>query len=156
MKNLLLKLQKDYPELSFKSGEVFCWSPKTREVLYKEHSVDDDKPLWALMHEVAHALLRHENYTNDFELVQLESEAWQKARILGRHYKIPIPNEHIQDCLDTYRDWLHARSLCPNCHRNGLEDSSGHYQCLNCPAAWQVTKEKLKRVYRRKLVQDTV
>lgn len=149
MDELLIQLQRDFPTLSFRAAKEFCWSPGTQEVLYPAKA-SNNSACWSLLHETAHALLEHNTYDNDFSLIALEADAWQKAVQLGKTYGILIDSDHIEDCLDTYRDWLHSRSLCPNCHSNGIERASGNYTCLNCHSTWHVAKEKLHRVYRRK------
>ena len=113
--NLLPILKKDFPDLKFVPGETFFWSPKDNKITYTTHQQIADHGVWALLHEVAHAILGHKAYQNDFELLKLESATWQKAKNLGKKYGVSIDNNHIQDCLDTYRDWLHNRSRCNNC-----------------------------------------
>jgi hypothetical protein len=58
-----------------------------------------------------------------------------------------IDEEHIQNCLDTYRDWLHKRSTCPRCDSHGLQTSE-QYKCYNCRAVWRVGNERFCRAYR--------
>jgi predicted RNA-binding Zn-ribbon protein involved in translation (DUF1610 family) len=56
--------------------------------------------------------------------------------------------DHIQDCLDTYRDWLHRRSRCPTCGMHVLQDKSNSYKCFNCGTSWQVSGRRFARPYR--------
>lgn len=151
MTNLLLMLQKDFPELVFAPGEAFCWSPKTRTVLYRAKH-DDNKAEWALLHEVGHALLDHHHYQSDLELISLESQAWEKAKELAKQYDRQIDPDHIEDCMDTYRDWLHQRSACPTCDTRSLQKDAQHYRCHNCDQVWTVTSSRFCRPYRRKQV----
>ncbi len=103
---------------------------------------------YGVLHELAHAQLGHRNYHSDFELIKLESLAWELAAEIGRKYKVEIDDEHIQNCLDTYRDWLHARSLCPSCGMHVLQKDPHHYRCFNCGAQWRVTSGHFVRPYR--------
>src|SRR5256885_1016814 len=106
VKDFIAQLDKDYPELKFKRGTQEHWSPKTNTITFNPDE-PFDKLKYGLLHELSHALLGHHTYTTDFELLKLESHAWELAAKLGRKYDIVIDEDHIQNCLDTYRDWLH-------------------------------------------------
>ncbi len=123
------QLKKDYPNLKFKEGKQEHWSPKTGIITY-----NPAHPCYGVLHELAHATLKHANYHADFELLKLESEAWELASKIGKTYGVKIDDDHIQNCLDTYRDWLHKRSSCPSCDTHVLQKNSGHYHCFNCQA----------------------
>jgi hypothetical protein len=145
---LLDAIGRDFPELSFVSGDAYCWSPATRQVFYCQGD-DPETDLYSLLHEVGHGALQHAHYGLDFELVQLEVAAWQKARILAECYGIHINDDHIQDCLDTYRDWLYGRSVCPTCQTKSLQqDDQPMYECFNCHATWRVSPRRFCRPYR--------
>lgn len=151
MKPLLSKLRRDFPAISFVPGPRFVWSPAANQVLYKKSASEDDTTvIWALLHEVGHAVLGHGKYGSDFELVLLESAAWHQAEGLAKRYGHQIDPEHIQDCLDTYRDWLYQRSTCPTCTVTSLQTDSKTYTCFNCSTSWRVSKSRLCRAYRRK------
>lgn len=152
MRSLLSSLKKDFPGLVFSSGDDFCWSPKTQTVVYAARTGATAD--WALLHEVGHALLEHHNYRSDLELISLESQAWEKAKELGRTYGYQIDVDHIEDCMDTYRDWLHQRSACPRCSSQSLQQDARHYQCFNCGQVWTVTSSRFCRPYRRKEDQN--
>lgn len=141
--NLLPILRKDFPDIIFEAGETFFWSPRENKITYTTHQSVAEHGVWALLHEVAHAKLGHSNYKNDFELLKLESHTWQKARSLGKKYGVSIDSEHIQDCLDTYRDWLHNRARCSNCGVVTMQRPDGKYQCFNCQNTWQLPKTAL-------------
>jgi hypothetical protein len=93
-------------------------------------------------------MLGHQTYRSDFELLLLEVAAWDKAKQLAASQGITMDEEHIQDCLDTYRDWLHERSTCPRCGTVSLQASPSEYNCHNCSASWQVSKSRFCRPYR--------
>lgn len=151
---LLQKLKAEYPEIQFEEAEQFFWSPKTRSVKYKSLSDEDLPAKWALLHEVSHGLLRHTDYSCDFELIKLEVLAWEYAERLAVKYSIPVDSEHVQDCLDTYRDWLHRRSACPQCGLGSIQYDSTHYMCHSCDHVWAVSKQRFCRPYR--LVKNKV
>ena len=141
-------LKKDYPEFSFKPGNHDVWSPRSNTIFYNPGR-QLKKLQYSLLHELSHAILNHKNYTNDFELLKMESEAWHKAAEIGRNYNVDISDEHIQNCLDTYRDWLHRRSMCPSCGMHVLQKDAKTYHCFNCRTEWSVTDKRFSRAYRR-------
>ena len=147
--NLLPQLHKDFPDITFIPGDSFFWSPKERKITYTTHQDIAEHGVWALLHELSHATLGHEHYDTDYELIKLELTAWQHARRIGKKYNVSIDGEHIQDCLDTYRDWLHKRATCPNCNVVSLQRSDNLYQCFNCKTTWSVPRSPLCRVTRR-------
>lgn len=149
MRKLLDTLQKDFPRLTFTAGEEFCWSPKHAAIIYPVGATSEAAN-WALLHEVSHALLDHHNYQSDLELISLESQAWEQAKTLGQKYGHQIDADHIEDCMDTYRDWLHQRSACPVCSTRSLQQDSEHYKCFNCGQVWKVTSSRFCRPYRLK------
>jgi ribosomal protein L37AE/L43A len=147
MASVLLDVRADYPDLTFTEGEAFSWSPRKQTITYKP--VRSQKVAnWSLLHELAHALLSHHRYQSDFELLLLEVAAWDKARELATDYGIKIDEDHIQDCIDTYRDWLHQRSRCPSCNNTSLQHNSVIYKCFSCETSWTVTASRFCRPYR--------
>ena len=155
MQPLLRKLRATYPSLRYTAGQQFCWSPETQEIFYKTSELKTpnselaDRAAWSLLHETGHALLEHNSYQADLELLRLEVAAWDKARELATDLAISIDEEHVQDCLDTYRDWLHKRSICPTCHTKCLQqDDFVHYHCFNCHTVWRVSTSRFCRAYR--------
>jgi len=143
------RLAKDYPDYKFIPGSQEHWSPRTNTITYK--TGDSLRELrYGTLHELAHAQLAHKNYQSDFELLQMEAEAWELAAKLGRKYGVRISDDHIQNCLDTYRDWLHRRSTCPECGLHVLQQDAGSYHCFNCQTTWKVSSGRFVRAYRRK------
>jgi ribosomal protein L37AE/L43A len=159
LENLLIKLTERYPRITFKAGAVFCWSPKQCEVQYvrpdtsipRTLSNNDSAACYALLHEVGHALLDHRKYQTDFELVTMEVSAWKEAKRIAPDFGIvSIDEDHIQDSLDSYRDWLYRRSVCPVCTTKALQqDDTLIYRCHNCHTTWQVAASRFCRPYRQ-------
>lgn len=158
---LLARLTVDFPQLQFSAGKSFCWSPISGQVFYtaihagsKSGSLnysEDATALFSLLHETGHALLGHKRYELDLELLNLEVAAWQRAKALAGQYDIGIDENHIEDCLDSYRDWLYARSVCPSCTTKALQmDSMSAYRCFNCATTWKVTASRFCRPYRKR------
>lgn len=148
MKDLLSRLQSDFPELKFEAGETFFWSPRNKTVSYSAGSTQPEVAKWSLLHEVSHGILGHQNYKSDYELMQLEVAAWLQAKVLAKKYGVAINPEHIQDCLDTYRDWLHLRATCPACNTVSTQKSPNTYECFNCGKVWHVSNSRFCRPYR--------
>jgi hypothetical protein len=149
METLLVKLRRDFPDIHFKVGPIFSWLPKDKTITYRTTSTDKQADMWALFHELGHAQLKHTYFVSDFELVSLEAEAWNKATYLANQYGYTIDSDHVQDCLDTYRDWLHQRSTCPVCGTISLQKDATTYSCYNCDAQWDVARTRHCRPYRR-------
>ncbi len=144
--SLLEQLKNDFPGVSWREAARFSWDPKERVISYASHG---EHPKWSLLHEAGHMNKGHNNYKNDIGLLMMEVEAWTEAKSLGAKYGEVIDQTHIEDCLDSYRDWLHKRSQCPKCEQNGLEYTRGHYRCINCHHEWSVSDQRFCRVYRK-------
>lgn len=149
MIDLVEKLKHDFPDIKFEKGDNFYWSPKKQTVVYAGGSTQPEISTWTLLHELSHGILGHKNYASDFELMQLEVEAWQHAKKLAKNYDVKISPEHIQDCLDTYRDWLHRRATCPNCSTVSAQEDVKTYKCINCSTIWNVSASRFCRPYRK-------
>ncbi|HET9174674.1 MAG TPA: hypothetical protein VFN56_05370 [Candidatus Saccharimonadales bacterium] len=148
MEHILNQLKTRFPFLDYTASNGFYWSPKTRQIFYDTRRTDA-KAVWSLLHETGHALLQHTSYRADYELIRLEVAAWQKAQELADDLRITIDEDHVQDCLDTYRDWLYKRSICPTCLTKCLQqDDYTHYRCHNCHTVWRVTPSRFCRAYR--------
>jgi hypothetical protein len=148
MDKLIAELQSKFPALRFTPGQQFCWSPETGEIFYKA-TARGKQATWSLLHETGHALLKHHGYKADFELLRLEAAAWERARALAEGLGLAIDEDHVQDCLDTYRDWLYKRSICPACTTKCLQQGDFvHYRCFNCHTTWRVTASRFCRAYR--------
>lgn len=146
---LVARLRADFPTLTFRTGTQFYWSPADQEVFYPADASSANDVL-SLLHETGHALLKHKRYSMDFELLEMEAQAWQRARQLAVDYDIAVDDDRIQDCLDTYRDWLYRRSICPSCTSKALQlDNEPLYRCYNCQTSWAVSPSRFCRPYRK-------
>ena len=124
--------------LSFVAGDEFRWSPQDKSITYNP---DDPHLADRLLHEVAHAELQHRQYERDIELIAFERDAWQYARAtLAPTFGVSIESDTIEDDLDTYRDWLHARSTCPSCGATGIQTNTKEYTCVACRTIWTVNQ----------------
>ena len=139
--SFVAKLRSDYPAISFVAGDDFYWSPSDRAVYFDEKAPDTSRAI--ILHELAHALLDHRQYRRDIDLVKIEREAWELARTdLGPQYDTAVADDEIEMMIDTYRDWLHARSTCPACSMTGVQTSDTLYHCVSCGKDWRVNEAR--------------
>ena len=136
--SILSTLKKDFPAITFKRSDTFRWSPEEGTIYYA-----DDTDSASLLHEVAHALLKHTHYKYDVALLEIERQAWDVVvSDLSKRYDIPVTEEEVENMLDTYRDWLHSRSLCPTCQATGIQADKATYNCLACNTNWRVNEAR--------------
>jgi hypothetical protein len=148
IKKFTQQLGQDYPDFKFKSGAQDNWSPGAHTITFNKNQ-PAAQIQQGILHELAHAVLGHKDYQSDFELLKMESEAWELTVKMSKKYHVKVDQDHVQNCLDTYRDWLHQRSTCPKCGMHVLQKDSGNYQCFNCRTRWHVTSERFVRPYRK-------
>jgi hypothetical protein len=153
LNSTVAKLREEFPGIEFVKSSTFKWDPDELKIYYSPKS---ENSLWSLFHEIGHMMLHHKNYRSDFSLLKMEAQAWHKAKEIAAKHKIKIDSDHIEKCLDSYRDWLYARSSCRECMQTGLEISTGLYKCINCNFRWKVSPERFCRVYRKKIEPTTV
>lgn len=135
---LIERLSQKYPAITFEEGSDFLWNPTDRSICYDPL---DPHLTERLLHELSHAELGHSSYESDIELIALERDAWHHAKTtLAPQFSLQITSDIIEDDLDTYRDWLHARSLCPHCKQNGIQTDKREYMCLICQTKWRVNE----------------
>jgi len=129
------ELKSLYPQFKFISSIRFKYRPpKSIYVVYGE-----DNFALQTLHELGHALCKHENYQTLVERLKIESEAWERAKqVVSLHpewlkkYQIKYDSDFAESQLDTYRDWLHAKTLCPNCGLTRYQTPNGRFHCPHC------------------------
>jgi len=137
--SLIQRLKDDFPQVAFAPGAEYMWSPDDQTVYYAENA---DSPAF-LLHELSHGLLGHADYERDIELVAMERAAWDKALGLSTEYNVTITDELVENALDSYRDWLHARSTCPRCEATGVQIKKQVYSCPACSNTWRVNEARI-------------
>lgn len=139
--SLITQLSADYPEISFQPSDGFRWSPDEHTIYIDQKMPHADA---FCLHELSHAILGHHEYNRDIELIKLERDAWNYAKQnLSLAYHVNISETVAEDNLDTYRNWLHARSTCPNCDATGLQFGRKQYKCLGCGHKWDVNEARV-------------
>ncbi|HEX6462147.1 MAG TPA: hypothetical protein VFZ58_02610 [Candidatus Saccharimonadales bacterium] len=150
IRQLEKRILKQYKHVSFCLDIRFYWSASRQEVHFKP--AEDIKDIWELLHEIAHAELRHNDFTRDIQLLRHEMAAWQHAKLqIAPHFTVSIDDNFAEAQLDSYRDWLHERSRCPKCTETGIQQTTSIYQCINCLCSWLVNDARLKRLRRTML-----
>ena len=62
----------------------------------------------------------------------MEVMAWEKAKELAPKYGVEIDEDLIEGELDTYRDFLHQKSRCPECGLTRFQTPDGVFHCPRC------------------------
>jgi len=137
--SVLSRLKSNYPQFSFKLGDDFLWSSSDNTIYYD--NIAENQSVF-LLHELSHALLGHISYTHDIQLITMERQAWDYTVKLAPKYNVTISDDMVQSTLDSYRDWLHARSTCPNCKATGVQTKKFTYVCPACSHKWQVNEAR--------------
>lgn len=147
---LYKSIKQDFPSLKFKQADSFYWASADNTVAHKPIKTMSD--LHLLLHEIAHSVLGHTSYEYDVHLAKYEALAWEHAKeVMAPRYGLKPDVELVEDSLDTYRQWLHQRSLCPSCQQTGLQQNKNTYSCINCRCSWQVNEARLCGLRRKNL-----
>jgi len=141
----ICNLEKDHPQFNFKPGDDFFWSSSENTIFY---IADEDNLPELLLHELSHAILKHNTFRFDIQLITMERQAWDYAKKLATKYGVKISDDFAQNQLDTYRDWIHDRSTCPQCKANGLQNKNLIYRCVACKSEWKVNDARDCRLKR--------
>ena len=139
--SLVKRLQQDFPTFTFAPGSEFSWSADSQTITYVD-STDSSGPQH-LVNELAHAALGHKAYERDIQLIDMEREAWLYAEQLATRYEVTIDQDVREASLDSYRDWMHARSTCPTCQATGVETTKAYYTCPACRERWRVNQARI-------------
>lgn len=151
--SLSRSLRTAFPHLVFQASDDFHWSPETKTVHYCTNEELPDE----LLHETAHGLLGHTHYERDIDLLKIERDAWSYAqKELAPRFNVEIADTTIEDALDSYRDWLHARSRCPHCSQTGIQTETKTYKCLACNESWHTNEARRCALRRYKLVRTKI
>ncbi len=148
---MIKQLNAKFPEFTFIEGDTFIWSPAELRIYYNQSKMQTNKGQLTLLHEVGHAVLKHETYDHDIDLLKYELSAWEKAKELSSEFNVKVDQDFIENNLDSYRDWLKKRSTCPDCSFVNFQTSHSGYDCFNCGCSWRVPVSQICRIQRRKV-----
>lgn len=139
----LAKVKADYPEYRFVPGKRFSFRPPKTIVFPQHRDLLDDTtntksdidrsffPL-LLLHEIGHAISQKFIFDTEIERLRIETIAWEEARKLCSRYGVEYDTELVQTELDSYRDWLHQKSRCPECGLTRFQTPDGAWHCPKC------------------------
>ena len=124
----LERLKGDHSEFRFVFGRKFAFRPSKTIV------IGPSEPHWRLLllHEVGHAICKHRSFKMDVERLKMENQAWEEAHKMAPSYGVVIDEGIVQRELDSYRDWLHQKSRCPNCGLTRYQTPDEKYHCPRC------------------------
>lgn len=127
------------PIITFEKSNLFSWNHTTGIIQYDPAA---QNAIAYTLHEFCHAALHHQDYSSDIALIKMERDAWHEAQMIAKDLAFTIDSEVIEDALNTYRDWLHSRSLCPNCDSTGIQSKIGQYHCVSCDTTWRANEAR--------------
>ena len=136
-----------------KPGERFSYNSTNNIITYVPNLLKTRVGKLALLHEIAHANLKHYFYNFDIELFTMEIEAWEETKRLAAQYNISLNNIYIEECLSSYDRWLTRRTTCPRCKTFSYQKTNDTFFCYSCDITWKVNKRKDRRV-RRVVIQN--
>ena len=101
---------------------------------------EEDHAEMLAFHELGHALSGKYDFDTEIERLKIESTAWAEGKhayesFKKAHKELNLPawdEDFAEDQLDTYRDWLHAKSRCKSCGLTRYQDKSGAWHCPFC------------------------
>ena len=125
----LEKIRGDYSEVRFVPGSRFSFRPP-KTVVFRDNS-DSAAPL-LLLHELGHFLTGRFDFKTEIERLKIEVMAWEKAKELAPLYGVFIDEDLIESELDSYRDFLHQKSRCPECGLTRFQTPDKAWHCPKC------------------------
>lgn len=138
------KLARDFADFHFKKAARARWSPREKTIFF-------DEILENLFHELGHAVNGDENFANDIDLIHRERAAWTTGAKIAQKYGVEISPDTIESALDSYRDWIFLRAICPNCNQCGVQNVENlEYCCINCGTRWRVNDAREKNLRKKK------
>lgn len=127
------RLMAHYPEVRWAEASRFSFRPPRMVRLGRA------QPHYAMLaaHEVGHCLMGHRDFRTEVGRLRMESEAWERAHAVWSELRLEErgaiwDEEFVEDQLDTYREWLHSKSLCPRCGQVRFQTVDGAFHCLFC------------------------
>ena len=105
----------------------------------------------SLLHEISHCELGHFYYRYDMELLMMEIAAWHHTKKLANEHCIELDAAYVQECIESYDNWVSKRGCCPECDNFCLESHENQFSCFVCGTRWSVSSQPQKRIQRRKI-----
>ena len=132
----LAKIRGDYPEVRLVNGKRFSFrSPRTVVFVDTNKGSEVDSAPLLLLHELGHFLTGKWDFKTEVERVKIEVMAWEKARELAPSYGVFADEDLIEAELDSYREFLHQKSRCPDCGLTRFQTPDKIWHCPKCDMA---------------------
>lgn len=141
-----------YPQQQFLPAGYFAYDASENIVNYDPERIKDNMGKLALLHEVAHSLLGHFHYLFDFELYSMEMDAWNMTRDLAQQHHVQTNEAYIQQCMDSYDNWITERGTCPGCYEFNIQSIPGEFRCYRCKTRWEVN-EGVQSSIKKRIIQ---
>lgn len=141
-----------YPEQRFLPAGYFAYDASEDVINYDPGLLGMADGKLALLHEISHAILGHFHYRFDFELYAMEMDAWNMTKSLAQKHKVRINEAYINECMDSYDEWLTKRGTCPRCNEFNIQNQPNQFSCLRCQTRWKVS-EDIQSSIRRKIIK---
>lgn len=138
-----------YAQHRFLPAAFFSYDASEEVINYLPDALSTNSGKLALLHEISHCELGHFHYQTDLQLYAMEIDAWQLTRKLAKKFKIPITKDYIEDCLESYNQWIEKRGTCPKCQTFCAQTTETEFECFNCSTRWRVNTSPQVRTTRR-------
>lgn len=140
-----------YQQYTFLPASFFSYDASEEVINYDPIRLNKPNGKISLLHEISHCELGHFNYQYDIELLMMEVDAWHYTKKLADQHGIGLDESYIQDCIDSYKDWVELRGTCPRCNNYCFEQSKNLYSCFVCSSMWQVSSEPQEEITKQLL-----
>ncbi len=149
-----MELIAQYPAMKFLPAGYFAYDAAEEVVNYDPVRLQSQSGQLALLHEISHATLGHFHYRFDFELFVMEARAWHLTRELAKQHGVDVDEAYIEDCIDSYDEWLTKRATCPGCGTFNIQSVPNEFECYACQTSWKVSEDLQKTVQRKIISQQ--
>jgi hypothetical protein len=147
-----LEIIASYPEQKFLPAGYFAYDASDDVINYDPVMLKTIDGKLALLHEICHAVLGHFHYRFDFELFAMEMDAWNLTRKLASKHQLSINEAYINECMESYQEWLTKRGTCPKCDEFNMQSVPNQFKCYRCHTRWKVS-EDIQSTIRRKVIK---
>lgn len=130
----LARVKADFSEVRFVLGCRFSFRPPRTVVFSNSDGTNGTREL-LLLHELGHFLTGRFDFRTEVERLKIEVMAWEKARELAPLYGVFVDEDLIESELDSYRDYLHQKSRCPDCGLTRFQTPDAIWHCPQCDVA---------------------
>lgn len=150
-----IELISAYSQYRFLPAGFFSYDAADEVINYDPDRLHKPIGKISLLHEISHCELGHFHYRFDIELLMMEVAAWHYTKKLAKIHGLKLDNVYIQDCIESYDNWVNQRGTCPVCNNFCIEQQENIFDCFVCNTRWQVSNEPQKRVVRKIILKNS-